>query len=155
MTAGSRFRTGDEVVIRYITRMDGQVGMSWPFRVVRDEPDLVALFIPAGATFMRWYTPPGGTRELVEGLWRRDVLRLMFPGEAYSIWLFWEGPERRFTTYYVNFEEPFRRTAIGFDTNDHTLDIMVAPDLSWTWKDTEEFDALIQSGNFSPDFGQF
>jgi hypothetical protein len=148
------FQPGDEVVLRYITRLDGRVGMSWPFRVVRDDPELVALYIPTGATYMQWQTPPGGTRELVEARWRRDVLRLMFPGEAYSIWLFWEGEPRSFTTYYVNFEEPFRRTPVGFDTNDHTLDIMVAPDFSWAWKDRDDFEGLITSGHFSSAFGE-
>jgi len=147
------FRPGDEVVLRYITRHDGRVGMSWPYTVVRDGPELTALYIPTGATYMQWHTPPGGTRELVGARWRRDVLRLMFPGEAFSIWLFWEGEPRLFTTYYVNFEEPFRRTPIGFDTNDHTLDILVAPDFAWSWKDRDDFEALVASGHFSEEFG--
>ncbi len=151
---GGYFQPGDEVVVRYLTRLGSAVGMTWPYRVVQDDGDLVALYIPAGSTFMRWHSPEPGRRELVEGEWRRDVLRLMFPGKGYSIWLFWEGEGRPFTTYYVNFEEPFRRTAVGFDTNDHTLDIMVKPDLAWQWKDREEFDALVASGNFSSEFGQ-
>jgi len=141
------------VVLRYVTRFGSGVGMSWPYRVVRDDAELTALFIPEGATYMQWQARPDGTRELGEARWRRDVLRLMYPGRTYSIWLFWEGDPRRFTTYYVNFEEPFRRTPIGFDTNDHTLDIMVAPDFSWRWKDEDDFEALIANGNFSADFG--
>ena len=147
------FKPGDEVVVRYITRVGSGVGMTWPFTVVRDDADLVALYIPAGSTFMRWETPAAGRRQLVEGEWRRDVLRLMFPEKAYSIWLFWEGEGRPFTTYYVNFEEPFRRTPVGFDTNDHTLDIMVKPNLEWTWKDREDFEALVANGSFSTEFG--
>jgi predicted RNA-binding protein associated with RNAse of E/G family len=149
-----RFQPGEEVVVRYLTRIGGGVGMTWPYRVVRDDDELVALYIPTGTTFMRWDMSTPGRRELVEGQWRRDVLRLMYPGKGYSIWLFWEGEGRPFTTYYVNFEEPFRRTAVGFDTNDHTLDIMVAPDLSWKWKDREEFDALLANGTFSREFGR-
>lgn len=148
------FRPGEAVVLRYITRMGSSVGMTWPFRVVRDDDDLVALYLPSGGTFMRWNTSASGTRELVEGEWRRDTLRLMYPGKPYSIWLFWEGEGRPFTTYYVNFEEPFRRTSIGFDTNDHTLDIMVSPDLSWKWKDREDFDALVANGTVSAEFGE-
>jgi len=148
-----RFEPGNEVVLRYITRMDGVPGMSWPAFVVRDEADLLALYIPRGTTCMRWETPAGGQRRLVEGDWRRDTLRLMFPGRGYSVWLFWEGEPRAFTTYYVNFEEPFRRTPIGFDTNDHALDIVVALDFAWRWKDLDEFEGLITSGNFSEEFG--
>ncbi|MEO8539669.1 MAG: DUF402 domain-containing protein [bacterium] len=153
--AGFRhFDVGEEVVVRYLTRIGSGVGMTWPYRVVRDDDDLVALYIPTGSTFMRWHAPDGGPRQLTEGEWRRDVLRLMFPNKPYSIWLFWEGPGRPFTTYYVNFEEPFRRTAVGFDTNDHTLDILVAPDLTWQWKDRDDFAALIANRNFSAEFGE-
>jgi hypothetical protein len=149
----AHFRPGEAVVLRYITRIDGVPGMTWPYRVVQDDDDVLALWLPRGSKGMLWRNSPGQPRELVEGDWRRDTLRLMFPGLAYSIWLFWEGDEHRFTTYYVNFEEPFRRTPVGFDTNDHALDIMVAPDLSWQWKDLEEFEGLITSGHFSPEFG--
>jgi predicted RNA-binding protein associated with RNAse of E/G family len=149
-----RFAVGDAVVVRYITRIDGLPGMTWPYRVVHDEDDLVALWLPRGSKGMLWRMVPGQPRELVEGDWRRDTLRLMFPGKPYSIWLFWEGEPRVFTTYYVNFEEPFRRTAVGFDTNDHALDIMVAPDLTWRWKDRDEFEGLIAAGHFSPELGE-
>ena len=36
------------------------------------------------------------------------------------------GPEREFRGWYVNLQEPFRRTADGFDTQDLELDIWVA-----------------------------
>lgn len=148
-----RFQPGESVVLRYITRLDGVPGMTWPFRVVRDDAEFLVLYLPKGATGMTWERLPGGGRRLVETAWRRDMLRLMFPGRPYSIWLFWEGDEHRFQAYYVNFEEPFRRTPIGFDTNDHALDIVVQPDLSWAWKDLDEFEGLIASGEYSPEFG--
>lgn len=147
------FEPGEDVVLRYITRFGSGVGMTWPFRVVHDDGDLTALYIPAGATFMRWQPTTQGGRELAEGEWRRDVLRLMFPGRQYSVWLFWSATEHEFANYYVNFEEPFRRTPVGFDTNDHALDIMVAPDFSWRWKDREEFETLVSGGQFSEEFG--
>lgn len=148
-----RWQPGDEVVLRYITRLDAAPGMTWPARVVRDD-DLLALYVPRGTTAMAWHQPPGEPRRLVEREWRRDMLRLMFPGEAHSVWCFWEGDERRFTSYYVNLEEPFRRTAIGFDTNDHALDIVVTPDLAWAWKDMDEFEGLVARGVYSPEFGE-
>ena len=144
---------GDAVVLRYITR-DGRPGMSWPFTVVRDTPELLALFIPRGATYKQWQRT-GDTRELVDAPWRKDVLRLMFPGRGHSIWLFWEGEgdERRLQTYYINMEEPFRRTAIGFDTNDHMLDVMVSPDLAtWRWKDDEDFARAVERGIYGAEF---
>src|SRR5690606_14663036 len=93
-------------------------------------------------------------RVLEAAEWRREWLRLMFPGRQHSVWLFWErgDGERRFMAYYVNMEEPFRRTPIGFDTNDHALDIVVAPDLSWRWKDDDEFRAGVARGGYSEAF---
>ena len=182
-----RFRHGDEVVLRYITR-DGRPGMSWPFRVVEDGSDLVALQIPVGTTYLRWQRAPvpgeslpalrpevrarrRSGREAAKGEqssvggevgwgrseaswkanWRREVLRLMFPERNHSVWLFWSrgDGERRFAGYYVNFEEPFRRTAIGFDTNDHMLDIVVSPELEWHWKDKEAFEERVRSGTYT------
>jgi hypothetical protein len=154
-----RFEPGENVVLRYITRTGSLPGMSWPFRVVEDRDDLVALYIPAGAQYARWGRPiaAGQLRGALQlDNWRRDVLRLMFPGRQHSVWLFWEREEagRRFTAYYVNMEEPFRRTPIGFDTNDHALDIVVQPDLSWRWKDEEEFEGLVEAGRYSAEFGK-
>jgi len=46
-------------------------------------------------------------------------------------------------------EEPFRRTPIGFDTQDHTLDIVVQPDLTWAWRDENEFRNHVREGFFT------
>ena len=158
-----RWQPGEAAVLRYITR-DGRPGMSWPFTVVEDRDDLLALYIPKGAVYKRSrYLPPaesadrGYDRRLVDEEWRRDVLRLMYPGAHHSIWVFWEHEdgERRHTAYYVNLEEPFRRNAIGFDTNDHTLDIIVTPDLEWRWKDEDELAERVELGVHPADFADF
>lgn len=150
---GDRWSPGDTAVLRYLTRT-GAPGMSWPTRVVEDREDLLALYIPRGATYMAWDTS-SGRRQLAESRWRRDVLRLMFPGEPYSIWLFWtDDPGHSFHTYYVNMEEPFRRTPIGVDTNDHTLDVVVRPDRTWSWKDSEQFDDRVRAGVYSEEFAR-
>ncbi|HJP40598.1 MAG TPA: DUF402 domain-containing protein [Dehalococcoidia bacterium] len=154
----NHFRVGETVALRYITR-NGKPGMSWPFRVVSDTEDLVALHIPAGATYARWgrsLSPPLQRASLEPKTWRREILRLMYPGRNHSIWLFWaeEEGEREFSAYYVNFEEPFRRTPIGFDTNDHTLDIVVTPTLSWRWKDEPEFEERVRQGIYTPELAR-
>lgn len=149
-----RWDPGEEVVLRYITRAGGMPGMTWAARVVQDDDETLALYVPRGTTVMSWQQSPGEPRRLVEREWRRDMLRLMFPGAAHSVWCFWEGDGRHFARYYVNMEEPFRRTAIGVDTNDHALDIVVEPDLSWSWKDLDEFEQLVATGAYSAGFGQ-
>ncbi len=61
---------------------------------------------------------------------------------AYSVWLFF-APGGEFRSWYVNLEEPGTRwddgVAAGIDTIDYDLDIVVAPDRSWHWKDEDEF----------------
>lgn len=147
-----RFHDGATVALRYITR-DGRPGMSWPAIVVGDDDQEVALYIPAGTLHKRW-NGAGAGRTLVDVPWRADTLRLMFPGAHHSVWLTWErsGGDRFFRGYYVNMEEPFRRTAIGFDTNDHMLDILVAPDLTWRWKDEEVVADFLARGLYSEEF---
>ncbi len=157
------WQPGETVVLRYLTR-DGRPGMSWPFTVVVDRPDLVALYIPAGARYRQFRRLPvsearerGYDRVLDLARWRRDTLRLMVPGAAHSVWVFWEQEqgERRHSAYYVNMEEPFRRSEIGFDTNDHTLDIVVTPDLSWRWKDDAELAERVALGVYPVNFAAF
>ena len=152
------FERGDVIVLRYITTA-GQVDMCWPCRVVADQPGIVALFIAAGsivhndpkrtAAEKRAVPPPPVPAGRM--VWRRDTLRLLFPGQHHSLWLNWEGQgaERRFTGYFVNLEEPFRRTPVGIDTQDHTLDVVVNPGLEWRWRDEEEFDNHVAHGFFT------
>ena len=138
--------TGEDAVLRYITR-DGRPGMSWGCRVVIDRPDLLALYLPKETPHKRWRAGTSGP-ELADSAWWGNTLRLMFPGRAHSVWLSWR-PDESFVGFYVNLEEPFRRTAIGFDTNDHTLDIVVTPDLRWTWKDEQLLEGQLRDGNYS------
>jgi predicted RNA-binding protein associated with RNAse of E/G family len=41
--------------------------------------------------------------------------------------------------WYVNFQRPFARVDGGIDTLDLVVDLVVAPDLRWEWKDEEEY----------------
>ena len=157
------WQSGETVVLRYITR-DGRPGMSWPFTVVEDRDDLLAFSIPKGASYKRFMPRPasqltdqGHRMALQDTEWRRDALRLMYPGAHHSIGVFCEHEdgERWHSAYYVNMEEPFRRTAIGFDTNDHTLDVMVTPDLEWRWKDEDELAERVELGVYSAAFAEF
>ncbi len=122
--------------------------MCWPCRVVEDSDHVVVLFIAAGSLYRagpkksaaekrrqrRSPLPPD------EYVWRHDTLRLMIPGRAHSVSMSWErqAGARRLLKYFVNMEEPFRRTTVGFDTQDHTLDIEVTPQLDWRWRDEGE-----------------
>ena len=76
------------------------------------------------------------------------VLTLTPPDSWHSVWLFWTS-EWKFETYYVNLQAPIRRTSRSILVRDYALDIAVEPDLSWSWKDVDEFEELIVRGFFT------
>ncbi len=78
----------------------------------------------------------------------QHVLTLTPVGSWHSIWLFWTA-EWRFQSWYVNFQSPVRRIADGIQIHDYALDMVVRPDLSWEWKDVDEFEELISRGFFT------
>jgi len=43
------------------------------------------------------------------------------------------------------------RNAVGFESMDLMLDVIAEPDLSWRWKDRDEFDEIVQRGIFEPE----
>jgi hypothetical protein len=125
-TQGSAARVpGDVAALRYITT-DGRIEICWPCRVVVDREDVIALSL-------------------------QGTLRLMFPGQCHSVSLFWgtETGRRRLLKYFVNMEEPLRRTAVGFDTQDHTLDIECTPELAWRWRDEQELANHVAEGFYT------
>jgi hypothetical protein len=155
---GTERRHGEAVVLRYITT-DGRIEMCWPCRVVADREDLLALFIAAGSPYKagpkksavekrrqpRKALPPD------EYVWRNDTLRLMVPSRSHSVSLSWglDAGKRTLLKYFVNMEEPFRRTAVGFDTQDHTLDIEVTPELDCRWRDEQELANHVTEGFYT------
>ena len=129
---------GEVVALRYVTT-DGRIEMCWPCSAVADNERILALFIAAGSPYKadpkRTAAEKASTDQAMtpqgESIWRYDTLRLMFPGQSLSVLLFWEGTgnQRKFSRYFVNLEEPYRRTSVGIDTRDYTLDIDFTPDL--------------------------
>ena len=125
-------------------------------RIVEETAELVALWLPRGSPAML-PVDGGGARLRIPGeTWRlepisskRDALCLGRPGRAHSIYLFF-GPDGAFEHWYVNFEEPLRRTALGFDTFDHKLDLIVQPDRSYRWKDEDELEEAAALGLVDP-----
>jgi hypothetical protein len=140
-----------EVILRREVRNDGWAWMTCPVVVVRDEPGLLATYMPEGTPFT---FPPGPVLHPWHGraAWQgHGVLMLQRPGEAHAIWVFWDGPEREFAGWYVNFQEPFRRTAQGYDTQDLELDIWIPVDDHWQWKDREAVDLRVREGRLTPE----
>ena len=70
------------------------------------------------------------------------VLTLTPPNSWHSVWLLWSS-DWQFKTWYVNLQSPLRRVRQGVQLHDYVLDIVVRPDMSWAWKDMDEFEELI------------
>lgn len=140
------WRTGEVIVRRDVFR--GRPWLAVPVVVVRDEPDLLVTYTPEGAPFgFVGDDHPWFGRERWTG---HGTLELLEPGRAHSIWVFWDGPHREHAAWYFNLQDPFRRTAIGFDTHDHELDLWMEPDGTWHWKDVELFEQAVGARRYTP-----
>ncbi len=136
--------SGDAVALREIWK--GHVWKARACTVVHDRADHLALVVPRGAPTK---IPPGSgiprdRWELEDGVFTVDALRLTRPGEAHSILLFWDADV--FQGWYVNLEQPLRRSAVGFDYLDQELDLYVRPDRTWEYLDEDEFEEAQRLG---------
>jgi hypothetical protein len=135
-----------------------KVFWAFPTIVVQDKPDLIVLYLLAGVRGRNVAHKPT-TKELLSPIeievidctWQRtDVLMLIVPGDAFSTYLMWETGTKNVDCWYVNLQEPIKRTSIGFDTMDNTLDVVISPDMSeWKWKDEDEFAEAQKVGFYS------
>ena len=152
-----RWSSGDVVVLRHM----GRIRAGTPAIVVEDGRERVMAYVPHG---VRWFgapAPAAGRTERVRAIargetavtghlipWRNHMLRVLLPGRPFSVWLFWT-PAWEFISYYVNLEAPFARSAVGFDSCDHVLDICVRPDRTWYYKDLDELQVCVDVGLMS------
>jgi hypothetical protein len=153
MLSDQHWEIGQAITLRGVWRQ--RIWWAGPARVAIDSADLVALYWPAGTRSKqaqgRLAMLAPSNLVLVDHVWKdTDVLMLSAPGESHSIWAMWETGTSKLTCWYVNLEEPLRRTSIGFDSMDFLLDIVIRLDRSaWHWKDEDEFETLTQAGIFT------
>jgi len=151
------WRSGEVVALRHLNA--GRLSHVWPTVVVQDSPELVALYLRAGTPTLRRTRLDGGPLDrslsyedraqmpwrLGPGAWYgSSCLQLHRAGEPCAWWRWLDD-----SGWYVNLQHPLRRTPMGFDTTDHVLDLVVAPDGSWQWKDEAEFEAAERIGRFT------
>lgn len=88
------------------------------------------------------------------GVWDGEtVVRVHRRGQCWSIWRFHDGHDWN-QTWYGNLEAPWRRTAMGYDTQDWTLDVVAeglpgTPDWAVGLKDEDELEWFISQGVYS------
>lgn len=134
----------------------GRPWLAMAERVVEDTAERFVTYVPTGAPFGygagRWPTANGRHPWHPRPAWSgHGALVAQRPGDAYAIQHFWTGAERRFDRWYVNLQAPMRRTAIGYDTQDHELDLVVTADGSHHFKDDELMEARVREGRYTAD----
>lgn len=144
--------TPGQVILRRYFRLDTYTWVQ-PMLVASDDDAGLLLWHPVGSQYARLVDGDGRSlHDVALGEMRQprlapttwsghDILVFMQPDTAYSVWWFFD--EAAFAGWYVNLEDPYQRHAWGVETTDAVLDIVVAPDRRWRWKDEEEFAARI------------
>ncbi|WP_250029985.1 DUF402 domain-containing protein [Paractinoplanes maris] len=150
------FTPGQIVVRRYVRA--GRTTFAKPMRVIADDEAGLLLWMPAGTEVAQLTDTDGSTLHdkalhemrqplLVRRPWRTwDILVLMPPGAAHSIW--WFLGAGGFGGWYVNLETPSTRHPTGVDTTDLVLDVVVSPDRTCEWKDEDEFAARVGTPDY-------
>lgn len=155
------YSRGQDVAIRDIH--GGAILFAWPMTVVEDGGrGLLVSEVPGaiGKVTRGYPNDPAvlldelfsGRPALVDLAWTMTTtLGVYWPDVWWSTRLMWDATSGALLCYYVDFRRPIRRNGSCVDTLDLGLDIVVAPDGSWTWKDEEQLPLIRSAGWFGAD----
>ena len=158
------WQTGDQIVLRIWVGGAPRPTGGYPCTVVRDDPDCIAVLLAAGTPVKRPVNLDGTEiprtisfeerhnlpKRTGDGVWHTNSrLLIARPGAAHSYSYFWIAEDWTPLGWYVDLHAPLRRTSIGFDSEDYVLDLLVNDDLSWSWKDEDEFADAIRLDRFT------
>ena len=160
------WRPGDVIVWRGIFRT--HIWHAVAMIAVKDSPEEMVLALLPGAERIAEKNYASGKKngkgrwdfkdkpwELEKIHWRTNRgLILLEPKKYYSTVLFWNHARNEFLGYYVNFQLPFKRSHCGIDTLDLDLDIVIKPDLSFRWKDEDDYQKAMEQGVIIPEWIQ-
>ena len=146
-------------IIIYRGRWNGFIYWALPVTVVYDSNNLVVLYWPAGTPVKRPKSrvtiqelnfrshPP-----ISDCFWTdTDILMLCNIGKPYSINRMVSAKSGGLLCWYINLQAPLQRIGIGFETEDHLLDVVFEPDLSsWKLKDEDELSEAVSLGLYNP-----
>lgn len=157
-----RWKYGETIIIRHIAKSDGTVSNALPTIVIRDDDDVLAVYVAKGSPFKNNYAVPpdqrvaslatlvpSGQRPFLDSVWQNTMIRLYFEGRGFSVWALFDE-QGAFASWYCNLEAPYVRTPIGIDTRDLALDIVADPARNWQWKDKDEFERRLELGIDTP-----
>ena len=145
-----RFARGEAVALREI--WNGRVWSARAAIVVEDREDQTTFFVPAEAMRMAAVRdgamlriPQDGFELAPRTSGEAPALSFGWPDRWHGTLLFFH-PDGRPREWYVNLQEPLRRTDVGFDYLDLKLDVIVEMEGSWLWKDEDELAEAITRG---------
>jgi hypothetical protein len=150
------YAPADEIVIRDIR--DGVALWEWPVTVVEDGARGLLVWQVPGAVGRVPRGYPDDVAELrkqtlssapdrVALRWRGTrTLGIMLADQWWTTRLFWNEDGSQFLGYYVDFIRPIARDGRFVDTLDLELDITIAPNLTWRWKDEDHLADLWERG---------
>lgn len=145
------WESGRVVSLRHVWR--GRVQYAIPMTVVRDDPDRVLLYLQAG-TPCKWTYVDFETGDVplpVDMVWTRtNVLQIVESSAAHATWVMWSADDGHFLGWYVNLQRRPVRVPDGLISWDHSLDIVVSPDLEWSWKDEDHLARTQELGWYGP-----
>lgn len=144
------------------SRPQGDVGYVFACRVLIDDTQMAAVVQPTGAPVAHRVTQRGGPRgrSSLPGTWTGEritevwggptMVRLHPVGRDYSVIREWDPTSDSFTGWYVNLETSWVRTAVGFDSRDNILDLVVDDEcLHWHLKDEDELAFAVEVGTMT------
>jgi hypothetical protein len=162
----NHWQPGNNIVLRGV--FAGRVWLAQSVIVVKDDDYETILLLMPGAQcaypegYFRWkrgdYSLGTRWQEARRNDWTlrlfswqtHRIMMFLEPEKYYSCWLFWDHTRGQFTSYYINFQLPFQRSALGFDTLDLDLDLVIDPQMCWHWKDEQDYREGIQEGGILP-----
>ena len=121
--------------------------------VVDDSPVALAVLLEPGSAFTLHPHPtlhPWSDHASWAGT---IVLQVHRPHDAYGAWKFFDSAGL-FTHWYINFEAPIVKHVYAsgggyYDTDDHGIDIVIAADGKWEWKDHDDPRLMAEEGRLT------
>lgn len=149
------FQPNQSILLREICQQ--KIWTARPVIVIQDAPALTVLYMVPGTTIKHPreldsdLVPPfllSNAWRLADKSWTGGgALYLVPPDLPYMIIGFRSDDNSHVARWYVNMQDPFRRTVLGFDYLDMELDIEIDVDLQrYSWKDEDKFHLLVSQG---------
>lgn len=158
----ARWKRGDSILWTYTNPDFPGLVDQRPVTVVADDDQHLAVWLAPGSRMLHQVLADGSSIRSVEGTRRftepraqavkdwvgSGILAVFQPDTMYSVWFF-ESESGLHDSYYINIEAPLVRTDTGIETSDLVLDVVVAADRSYRYKDEDELAFAHQAGLFS------